>query len=272
VADDLYVINGDSTQIEQILMNLAINARDAMPNGGRLAIETQNILLDEEYCRIHLGTKPGRYALLSVTDTGTGMDPEIANRIFEPFFTTKEQGKGTGLGLAVVYGIVEQHGGVITCYSELSVGTTFKIYFPVIEEVPDVKEAETKEPPTGRSETILVVDDEPNVTELASRMLTEANYKVITASNGKEALDLYEKRQEEIKLVILDLNMPVMDGRQCLEALLSMNSNVKAIIASGYSANGTVKRILETGAKGFIDKPFDIARLLENIRQIIDQE
>ncbi|MGO9738361.1 MAG: PAS domain S-box protein [Desulfomonilaceae bacterium] len=272
VADDLNVINGDSTQIEQILMNLAINARDAMPDGGRLAIETQNILLDEEYCRIHLGTKPGRYALLSVTDTGTGMDPEIASRIFEPFFTTKEQGKGTGLGLAVVYGIVEQHGGVITCYSELSVGTTFKIYFPVIEEVPDVKEAETKEPPTGRSETILVVDDEPNVTELASRMLTEANYKVITASNGKEALDLYEKRQEEIKLVILDLNMPVMDGRQCLEALLSMNSNVKAIIASGYSANGTVKRILETGAKGFIDKPFDIARLLENIRQIIDQE
>ncbi|MHB8202150.1 MAG: PAS domain S-box protein [Desulfomonilaceae bacterium] len=272
VADDLHVINGDSTQIEQILMNLAINARDAMPDGGRLVIETKNIVLDEENCRARLGTKPGRYVLLSVTDTGTGMDPETANRIFEPFFTTKERGKGTGLGLSVVYGIVEQHGGAITCYSELSVGTTFKIYFPAIEEVPDVKEAGTKEPSTGRSETILVVDDEPNVTELVSRMLIEANYKVITASNGKEALDLYEKSQEEIKLVILDLNMPVMDGRQLLEALLSINPKVKAVIASGYAANGKAKEVSAIGAKMFIDKPFDRRRVLENIRQIIDQE
>jgi CheY-like chemotaxis protein len=152
------------------------------------------------------------------------------------------------------------------------VGTTFKIYFPAIEEIQDSNHSETEEPPKGQSETILVVDDEPNVTELVSGMLTEANYKVITASNGKEALDLYEKHQEQIKLVILDLNMPVMDGRQCLEALLSMNSNVKAIIASGYSANGTVKRILETGAKGFIDKPFDRRRVLEKIRKTIDED
>ncbi|MGC8604797.1 MAG: ATP-binding protein, partial [Desulfomonilaceae bacterium] len=257
VADDLHVINGDSTQIEQILMNLAINARDAMPDGGRLVIETKNIMLDEENCRARLGTKPGRYVLLSVTDTGTGMDPETTNRIFEPFFTTKEKGKGTGLGLSVVYGIVEQHGGAIACYSELSVGTTFKIYFPAIEDVPDVKEAETKELPTGRSETILVVDDEPNVTELSSRMLTEANYIVITASNGREAIDIYEKHQEQIKLVIMDLNMPVMGGRQLLETLFKINPKVKAVIASGYAANGKAKEVSGIGAKGLIDKPFD---------------
>jgi PAS domain S-box-containing protein len=272
VANDLSSINGEPTQIEQILMNLAINAKDAMPDGGRLAIETQNIVLDEEYCRIHLIAKPGRYVLISVTDTGTGMDEETAKRIFEPFFTTKAPGQGTGLGLSVVYQIVEQYGGKIFCYSKPSVGTTFKIYFPAIEEIQDSNHSETEEPPKGQSETILVVDDEPNVTELVSGMLTEANYKVITASNGKEALDLYEKHQEQIKLVILDLNMPVMDGRQCLEALLSMNSNVKAIIASGYSANGTVKRILETGAKGFIDKPFDRRRVLEKIRKTIDED
>ena len=272
VADDLHVINGDSTQIEQILMNLAINARDAMPDGGRLVIETKNIMLDEENCRARLGTKPGRYVLLSVTDTGTGMDPETANRIFEPFFTTKEQGKGTGLGLSVVYGIVEQHGGAIACYSELSVGTTFKIYFPAIEDVPDVKEAETKELPTGRSETILVVDDEPNVTELSSRMLTEANYIVITASNGKEAIDIYEKHQERIKLVIMDLNMPVMGGRQLLETLFKINPKVKAVIASGYAANGKAKEVSGIGAKGFIDKPFDIRELLEMVRKTIDED
>lgn len=200
------------------------------------------------------------------------MDPETVNRIFEPFFTTKEKGKGTGLGLSVVYGIVEQHGGAIACYSELSVGTTFKIYFPAIEDVPDVKEAETKELPTGRSETILVVDDEPNVTELSSRMLTEANYIVITASNGREAIDIYEKHQEQIKLVIMDLNMPVMGGRQLLETLFKINPKVKAVIASGYAANGKAKEVSGIGAKGFIDKPFDIRELLEMVRKTIDED
>lgn len=270
--DDLGSINGDPVQIEQVLMNLAINALDAMPDGGRLIFETQNVTLDAEYCRRHLDSKPGRYALLSVSDTGKGMDSETVNRIFEPFFTTKEQGKGTGLGLSVVYGIVKQHGGKITCYSEPSVGTTFRIYFPEIAGAPDSHLAEIVEPPKGRSETILVVDDEPNVAELASRMLTGANYRVITTSNGKEALDIYNKLRETIKLVILDLIMPDISGKQCLQSLSRINPKVKVMVASGYAGNGVATEVLDLGAKGFIEKPFNRCKILVQIRKIIDEE
>ena len=186
LADDIWPINAAPNQIDQILMNLAVNARDAMPNGGKLTIKTQNVTLDEEYCRLNPLAKPGRYALITVSDTGTGMSQETASHIFEPFFTTKESGKGTGLGLAVVYGIVEQHGGRIICDSEPSVGTTFRIYFPAIEEVPQEQYSEKKEAPKGRGETILVVDDEPSFLEITSRQLTGYNYKIITALNGKE--------------------------------------------------------------------------------------
>ena len=222
LADDLWTIKAAPNQIDQILMNLAVNARDAMPDGGRLTIETKNIVLDEEYCSFDPLVKPGRYVLIEVSDTGTGMDKETASHIFEPFFTTKEAVKGTGLGLAVVYGIVEQHGARIICDSAPSVGTTFRIYFPAIEEVHEEEYFENKEPPGGQGETLLLVDDEPHLHDIVARQLVGANYRVIKASNGNEALNLYEEHREQISLVILDLLMPGMSGKQCLEALLKI--------------------------------------------------
>jgi CheY-like chemotaxis protein len=253
-------------------MNLAVNARDAMPDGGKLTIQTRNTVLDEDYCRFDPAAKPGRYALIEVSDTGTGMDEETASHIFEPFFTTKAPGKGTGLGLAVVYGIVEQHGGRITCHSEPSVGTTFKIYFPAIEQVPEEQYSEKKEPPMGRGETILLVDDESDLLEITSLLLNGANYRVITAIHGKDALELYEKHREEIRLVILDLLMPGMSGEECLRALLRMDPNSRVLMVSGYHEEGMAEDLKAAGAKGFIWKPFDMPRMLEKIRRIIDED
>ena len=272
LAHDLWTINGDATQVGQILINLAINARDAMPDGGRLTIETKNVVLDEDYCRSYPNTKPGRYVRLSVTNSGIGIDHETVKHIFEPFFTTKAPGKGTGLGLYVVYGIVEKHGGRIICFSEPNEGTTFRIYFPAIEEIPEEQYSKKTEPPKGQGETILLVDDEPDFRELVGRKLSRANYSVIKASNGKEALNLYEQHREHISLVILDLLMPVMDGKRCLEALRNMDSNVRVLIATGHTTLGMAGELEQAGARGFIRKPFDSSLLLEEIRKIIDEE
>ncbi len=272
LADDLWTINGAPNQIDQILMNLAVNARDVMPDGGRLTIKTENITLDDEYCIFDPLAKPGRYALITLSDTGDGMNKETASHIFEPFFTTKEADKGTGLGLAVVYGIVEQHGGRIICDSAPSVGATFKIYFPAIEEVQEEDYFENKEPPRGQGETILMVDDEADFLELAGRTLNRAKYTVIRALNGKEALELYEKHRTAIRLVILDLLMPGMSGKQCLEALRKFDPNVRVLIASG-ALNSEIEADLKViGARGLIAKPFDTAKLHEEIRRIIDEE
>ena len=271
MAHDLPAINGDPTQIEQVLINLAINARDAMPDGGGLTIETRNTLLDEEFCRFYPDLKPGRYLLLSVTDTGKGMDQETLKHIFEPFFTTKEPGKGTGLGLSVVYGIVEKHGGKIVCDSKPSVGTTFRIYFPAIGELPQEQYFEKKEPPKGQGETILLVDDEPLLRDIVVRQLVGANYRVIKASNGNEALNLYKEHREQISLVILDLLMPRMSGKQCLEALRKLDPKVRVLIASGALNSEIEGDLKEIGARGLIAKPFDTPQLLEKIRKIIDE-
>jgi CheY-like chemotaxis protein len=270
-AHDLSSIKGDSTQIEQILMNLAINASDAMPDGGTLTIQTMNTALDEKFCSSHPNTRPGPYVLLSVTDTGTGMNEETVRRIFEPFFTTKEKGKGTGLGLAVVYGIVEQHSARIICESKPSVGTTFRIYFPAIEEVYEEDYSEKTEPPRGLGETILLVDDETSVLEIDSSLLNRANYKVISASNAKDALELYEKHRDEIRLVLLDLIMPEIGGKQCLEALRNMDPNVKVLVLTGYTKRGMTQELKDAGAIDLILKPFDMSLLLVKIRKIIDE-
>jgi two-component system, cell cycle sensor histidine kinase and response regulator CckA len=272
LADELATIDADPTQIDQILMNLAVNARDAMPDGGSLIFETANVILDREYARIHFGARPGSHVLLTVTDTGSGMDKGTLDHIFEPFYTTKGVGEGTGLGLAMVHGIVRHHGGHITCYSEKGHGTSFKIYFPAMisEEEPDDKTKQVM--PRGGNETILVVDDEEHVRDLCSRILTRAGYKVITATNGKEALTVYEQRGHEVNLVILDLIMPQMGGRQCLEELLILDPSAKVVIASGYSSNGPTEDALAGGGKGFIGKPYNMRQVLGVIRKVLDDK
>jgi PAS domain S-box-containing protein len=270
--DGLATMNADPTQIDQILMNLAVNARDAMPEGGKLVIETDNVTLGEDYSETHLGARPGPYVLLSVSDTGEGMDKETVQHIFEPFFTTKGPGEGTGLGLATVYGIVKQHDGHITCYSELGSGTTFKLYFPALVSVDQSIESEPKTLPRGGSETILLVDDEEFLRDLGCRILTKAGYTVITASNGKEALDEYRERCHDIDLVILDVIMPEMGGKQCLEALLSINPSARVVVASGFSVKGPTRDAVTARAKGFVNKPYDIGQLLAVVREVLDKE
>jgi CheY-like chemotaxis protein len=272
LSKDPTLIYADSSQIDQIIMNLAVNAGHAMPERGKLVIETQIVNLDRAYGLSHMDSKPGPYVLLSVSDTGHGIDRKTMERIFEPFFTTKGPGIGTGLGLSMVYGIVKQHGGHITCYSEPGAGATFKIYFPSI--VSEVKSEKPKDlvVPKGGTETILLVDDDDSVRDVGKEMLLEYGYCVITASNGREALEIYSAKRETISLVILDLFMPEMGGKECLRALLRMDPKVSVLVASGFTQNGEIGEALDTGAKGFIGKPFDISQLLEEIRKIIDEE
>jgi CheY-like chemotaxis protein len=198
------------------------------------------------------------------------MDKETVQHIFEPFFSTKGPGEGTGLGLAMVYGIVKQHGGHIMCYSEPSQGTIFRMYFPALVSEETPLETTCRVMPKGGSETILIVDDEELVRDLGARILTKAGYKVIGASNGKEALKMYQENRDEISLILLDLIMPEMGGKQCLEELLSINPQVKVLIASGYSADGSTKESTEIGARGFVAKPYDVRQLLETVRNVLD--
>jgi len=270
--ENLATINADPTQVDQVLMNLAVNARDAMPEGGRLAFETTNVVLDEEYAASHIDAKPGHYVLLSITDTGAGMDEETLSHIFEPFYTTKGSGEGTGLGLAMVHGIVQQHGGHIRCYSEPGQGTAFKIYFPALVADEELEDNTVTLIPLGGSETILLADDEEFVRDLGQQLLSRQGYKVLTASDGKEALEVYRSRGDEISLVILDLVMPEMGGKRCLQRLLEINPKVKVLIASGFSANGPTKDALLAGAKGFVDKPFALNQLIRAVRETLDKD
>jgi CheY-like chemotaxis protein len=271
LAENLRIINADPVQIEQIMMNLGVNARDAMPEGGKLSFETEDVTLDESFCITHLGSKPGEYVLLKVSDNGVGMEKELQEHIFEPFFTTKETGKGTGLGLAMVYGIVKSHGGYITCESEPNHGTTFNIYFPAIEKEQEKRKSKEVEARIkGGSETLLLVDDEENIRNLGVELLTSFGYNVTTAPDAERALEIYDKENGKIDLVILDLNMPGMGGRRCLEKLIKMDPTIKIIVASGYSVNGPTKDVIEAGAKGFVGKPFEVKEMLQVIREILD--
>ncbi|MFA6223676.1 MAG: PAS domain S-box protein [Desulfomonilaceae bacterium] len=270
LSENLDPIQADPSQMVQVLMNLAVNARDAMPDGGTLTIETANIELTEEYCRIHLGVKPGPHVLLTVADSGVGMDEQTLERIYEPFFSTKEVGKGTGLGLSTVYGIIKKHNGHLRCYSELGHGTTFKIYFPTVETNKCVETKETEAAATVGTEKILLVDDDDAVRELGARLLKDAGYTVFTVSNGKEALEMYANGGEEIALVILDLIMPEMDGRLCLAELLRLDPKGKVLIASGFSQTGLVHEVLDLGAGGFVEKPYDKGQLLNSVRKVLD--
>jgi PAS domain S-box-containing protein len=272
LAGNLWTIEADPSQIEQVVMNLAVNAQHAMPDGGRFSIETRNVGLDEDYCKAHLDAKPGRRVLLSVSDTGHGMTKDRLERIFEPFYTTKGPGEGTGLGLAIVYGIVKSHSGHIECYSEPGVGSVFRIYFPAIESRVEDDVATTGETPAFGAETILLVDDEAAIREIDAKALSRQGYTVLTASSGTDALSVYRSRTREISLVILDLIMPEMGGKQCMEELLKINPKAKVLIASGFSNEGIAGDSLECGAKGFISKPFSANELCRMVRKVLDQD
>jgi len=270
LAPDLGLINGDATQAEQMLLNLANNAKDAMPEGGRLVIETRNVHLDQEFTQQHHGTSPGDHVLLMVSDTGQGMDGEILEHIFEPFYTTKEVGQGTGLGLATIYGIVQRHGGCITCRSQPGAGATFNIYLPTLagEGVSRVEETPEEQARPGGGEAVLLVDDEEALREVGRRVLEERGYRVSLAASGEEALAIYSQRGAELDLVVLDISMPGMGGHRCLREILALDPGARVIIASGYSPHGHQT----SGAAGYIAKPFRRAELLKTVRAVLDAQ
>ena len=265
-------VKADLGQMEQMIINLAINARDAMPRGGKLTIETAAVELDEAYARSHIAVTPGSYVMLSISDTGVGMTPEVKERIFEPFFTTKEAGKGTGLGLSTVYGIVKQSGGNIWVYTEVGRGTTFKIYLPRVDEPLDErKEESVKEVPQG-SETIVVVEDEEIVRKLAARLLRKQGYQVLEAPDGGRAFMLCEAYGDRIDLILSDVVMPGMSGRQLVERLQKIHPEAKALYMSGYTNNVIVHHgVLEKGID-FIQKPFTLESLARKVREVIDKK
>jgi PAS domain S-box-containing protein len=265
---ETWTIMGDPTQVQQVLLNLCVNARDAMPNGGTLSIKTENCLADEHYVAMNRQARPGAYVAICVTDTGVGIPQDIIDTIFEPFFTTKELGKGTGLGLSSVKAIVKNHGGFINVYSELGRGTTFKVYLPAQEavcEVPDETREETSLP-RGSGETILVVDDEASILSITSETLLAFGYQVVTASNGAEAVAIYAQQMDKITTILTDLSMPVMDGRATIYALLKINPKAKIVAMSGMDEADSVAKASTAGVKHFISKPYTAATLLKTLR------
>jgi len=271
-AEDLGQAKVDPGQIDQVIMNLAVNARDAMPKGGKLTIETANAILDQEYARTHIAVKPGHYIMLSVSDTGCGMAPEIRERVFEPFFTTKEKDKGTGLGLSTVYGIVKQSGGNIWVYSEPGHGTTFKIYLPRVDEPLEQleKAKKTEEIPQG-NETILVVEDDEAVRKLAVRVLEKQGYTALQAKLGEEALNICQQHNETIHLILVDVVMPYLSGHQLIETLKQMRQDFKVLYMSGYTDNAIVHHgILEKGVN-YLQKPFTFEGLARKVREVLDK-
>jgi PAS domain S-box-containing protein len=272
-AENLWAVNADPVQIEQIILNLGVNAADAMPDGGRLIVETQNVTLDDQYIQTHLGATAGDYVLLTVSDTGVGMDRDTLEHIFEPFYTTKDVGQGTGLGLASAYGVVKSHGGYIMCYSEIGQGTTFRIYLPAAEQSATQRPEKKMSPtPRGGTETILIVDDEQYIIDVTRQILMDFGYNVLTAGSGEEALEYYTRHADRIDLVIMDLGMPGMGGYQCLLKIKEGDPSAKILIASGYSLNEKVKEGIRAGAAGYVGKPYHLSDLLNQVRDILDRD
>jgi two-component system, cell cycle sensor histidine kinase and response regulator CckA len=267
---DTWTILGDPTQVQQVLLNLCVNARDAMPNGGTLSISAENCLADAQYVAMNLQAKQGYYVAISVTDVGVGIAPEIVGKIFEPFFTTKEVGKGTGLGLSSVKAIVKNHDGFINVYSELGRGTTFKVYLPAQATPGDIIEQGSEEIslPRGDGETILVVDDETSILSITSETLLAFGYNVLTACNGAEAVAIYAQQKRKIAVILTDLSMPVMDGRATIYAMLKINPKAKIVAMSGMDEAESVAKASTAGIKHFISKPYTAATLLKTLRSV----
>jgi CheY-like chemotaxis protein len=261
----------DPGQVEQVLMNLAVNARDAMPSGGKLTINTSATVLDESYTQTHSGIPAGAYVVLSVSDTGTGMDKATQARIFEPFFTTKERGKGTGLGLSTVYGIVQQSGGHVFVYSEPERGTSFKIYLPRSDEpVERVAKAEVKKSvKSSGNETVLLVEDDPALRRIVSRILRGAGYQVIVASDPKEALRMGISHPTGIDLLLTDVVMPEMSGTELASSLRGQRSEMKVLFMSGYSGNAIVRHGAIPAGSQFLEKPFGPESLARKVRTVL---
>ncbi len=265
-------IHADPVQMEQVLMNLVLNAKDAMPEGGKITIETENVVVNGDFSRNHPWAKQGRYLLLSVTDTGTGMPPEVLERAFEPFFSTKEVGKGTGLGLATVYGIVEQHGGMVHAYSEVGKGSTFKVYLPIVERPAATVGTKLQGPVPGGKETILVAEDDPAVRELVSRILETGGYSVIGVEDGKEALRVFLERRDEVDMALLDVVMPGMGGADLARELRARAPGLPILLMSGYPSRNREDEMDPKDEETLITKPFDGETLLRKIRETLNRE
>jgi len=266
---DLWPVEVDRGQIEQVLLNLFVNAWQAMPSGGKLFLETENLVIGEDDLRRHYALRPGKYVRISVTDTGTGMDKATRERIFEPFFTTKEVGRGTGLGLASAYGIIKNHNGNIEVDSEIDQGTTFKVYLPISN-----KEIFNESTVIGKTykgrETILLIDDEAMIADTGKRMLEKLGYHVLVAESGQTALKIYAEYRGRIGLVVLDMIMPGMGGSEIFDRLKTLDPSIRVLLSSGYSLNGQASKIMKRGCKGFIQKPFNIEQISKKIRKILD--
>jgi CheY-like chemotaxis protein len=269
---DLKIIHADSGQIEQVLLNLALNASHAMPDEGKIAIKTRNYSPAENIHTTHWGTDRGEYVLMSITDTGHGIEKEVQDRMFEPFFTTKAPGQGTGLGLSMVYGIINNHRGHIECDSEPGAGTCFSMYFPVSKSENMLRErisTKNEKLATG-NETILLIEDDELILDATNRILALFGYAVITATNAEEAIDIYLTKQESIDLVVLALNMPGTGGHKCLQRLLEIKPELKTIVTSGYASVADFENVHNAGNVIFVEKPYQLDDLLRIIRQVLD--
>jgi two-component system cell cycle sensor histidine kinase/response regulator CckA len=272
VPRDTWTILGDPTQIHQVLLNLCVNARDAMPNGGTLTIDMENSILDEQYAAMNSQAKVGSYVRINISDSGMGMPPDIIERIFEPFFTTKDLSKGTGLGLSTVMAIVKSHNGIINVYSQPDKGTTFQVYLPAINitaEVP-TQQADDAGSLKGNGETVLLVDDEASIVAVMSQTLQASGYRVLTAIDGAEAVAVYAEHREKIAIVLTDMMMPIMDGQALVQALSRLNPAIKIIAASGLNWDREETNELGMRIKHFLMKPYTAGALLKAIRSVLD--
>jgi len=272
LASDLRTTKADPAQIEQVLLNLCFNARDAMPNGGHLLIETRNSDLDEEYCRRNGSISPGHYVRLSVSDDGVGMDAATIEKIFEPFFTTKEKGKGTGLGLATVFGVVKQHLGHVEVYSEVGKGSVFRVYLPATEAAVEARREIEEVPVRGGTETILLAEDHDGLREMSHEVLTALGYSILVARDGREAIEKFEANPRKISLVVLDVVMPRLDGPGALERIRGINPSIPVILTSGYSEESEMlSSLVSRGGALLLQKPYPPKDLARKIRDILDK-
>ncbi|NER20615.1 MAG: response regulator [Symploca sp. SIO1C2] len=268
IPPNLWTVSGDATQLHQVFMNLCVNARDALTDGGTLSISGQNLAIDEHYARMNLDAQVGLYIVITVADTGAGIPPEILDRIFEPFFTTKELGQGTGLGLSTVMGIIKSHGGFVNVYSELGQGTKFKVYLPAVKAA-DTESEEQLELPIGQKELVLLVDDEAAIREITKTSLETYQYRVMMASDGIEAIALYTEYQDDISIVLVDMMMPEMNGPNTIRSLQEINPQVKIIAVSGLAASDKLNQASIMGIKTFLYKPYTANELLTAIKEVL---